>query len=88
MQDMLTRPEVRPWGLGRLAPYDSTALVPAYASVAIDPDSQLAVYFDATGQRFDMGAHGTSTGKETTRNGSTNQDGKGDNDADQDSDTD
>lgn len=53
-----------PWGLG-LATDRLPASAPGYAHVALDPTTQIARYFDASGLEMDMGAHGTSKTKGT-----------------------
>lgn len=73
---------VRPWGLGRLGPYPTTAKLP-FATVVIDPDSQTGVFRDHLGEVVEMGKHGTSTGTETST--STNLDSQPDQGHDQDS---
>jgi putative ATP-grasp target RiPP len=70
----------QPWGLSRMVPYPTVA--PRYAAVRLDPVTQTAQYFDAAGQRMEMGAHGTSTG--TSPATGTSPDGNG---TTQDSDT-
>ncbi|MDT0387790.1 putative ATP-grasp-modified RiPP [Streptomyces dubilierae] len=74
----------RPWGLGRMAPYPTMA--PAYARAALDPATQTAVFYDATGQVLEMGKHGTSTG--TNPSTGTSPDGQGGGDTDTGNDTD
>ncbi|MEU2607649.1 putative ATP-grasp-modified RiPP [Streptomyces albus] len=76
---------VRPWGAGRLAPYPTVIRRP-YASVTVDPDTQLGVYMDHTGKVVEMGKHGTSSGTETST--TTNSDSKPDQGHDQDSEQD
>ncbi|MFE9254001.1 putative ATP-grasp-modified RiPP [Streptomyces sp. NPDC006879] len=78
---------VRPWGVGRLAPYPTTIPRP-HASISIDPDTQLGVFRDHAGRVIEMGKHGTGTGTETKT--STSSDGQSGNDqgSDQGSDTD
>jgi putative ATP-grasp target RiPP len=75
---------VRPWGVGRLAPYPTTVLLP-HASVSIDPDTQLGVFRDRTGRVVEMGKHGTSSGTETSTSTSPDGQGGGDQGSDQDS---
>ncbi|KOG16219.1 MULTISPECIES: putative ATP-grasp-modified RiPP [Streptomyces] len=75
---------VRPWGIGRLAPYPTTIPRP-HASVSVDPSTQLGVFLDHHGRVVEMGKHGTSSGTETST--STSSDGQAGNDqgSDQDS---
>ncbi|MFE6099733.1 putative ATP-grasp-modified RiPP [Streptomyces laurentii] len=75
---------VRPWGVGRLAPYPTTVQLP-HASVSIDPETQLGVFRDRVGRVVEMGKHGTNSGTETKT--STSPDGQSGNDegSDQDS---
>ncbi|HEY2579300.1 MAG TPA: putative ATP-grasp-modified RiPP [Streptosporangiaceae bacterium] len=54
----------RPWGLTRITDRYPEA-PPCYASVALDPESQLAVYRDADGQIIEMGKHGTNSSSST-----------------------
>ncbi|MGW7128865.1 putative ATP-grasp-modified RiPP [Streptomyces bobili] len=49
-----------PWGLGRMAPYPTMAT--AYTTAGLDPVTQTALFFDASGQVMEMPGHGTSTG--------------------------
>ncbi|MFI6803767.1 putative ATP-grasp-modified RiPP [Streptomyces luteogriseus] len=79
------RTAVRPWGAGRLAPYPTVIRRP-HASVTVDPDTQLGVYMDHTGNVVEMGKHGTSKGTET--NTTTNSDSAPDQGHDQDSEQD
>jgi putative ATP-grasp target RiPP len=53
-----------PWGLSRMEPYPALTEVTA-TPVALDPETQTAVFEDSTGRRVEMGRHGTGTGKET-----------------------
>ncbi|WP_181804959.1 putative ATP-grasp-modified RiPP [Streptomyces shenzhenensis] len=76
---------VRPWGAGRLTPYPTVTHRP-YASVTLDPDTQLGVYTDRSGTVIEMGKHGTSKGTETSTN--TNSDSAPDQGHDQDSEQD
>lgn len=76
---------VRPWGVGRLAPYPTVTRRP-HVSVALDPDTQLGVYADHAGRVVEMGKHGTSQGTET--NTTTNTDSAPDQGHDQDSEQD
>ncbi|MER5917873.1 putative ATP-grasp-modified RiPP [Streptomyces sp. NPDC001982] len=69
-----------PWGVGRMAPYPTTA--PAYATATLDPNTQTAVFCDGSGQVMEMPGHGTSTG--TVPSTGTSPDGNG---TSQDSDT-
>ena len=73
---------VRPWGVGRLAPYPTTVRLP-FTTVTIDPATQTGVFCDDLGQVFEMGKHGTSSGTETST--STNLDSQPDQGHDQDS---
>ncbi|MFD7456106.1 MULTISPECIES: putative ATP-grasp-modified RiPP [unclassified Streptomyces] len=73
---------VRPWGIGRLAPYPTTVKLP-YASVTIDPTTQIGIFRDHHGEVVDMGKHGTSSGTETAT--ATNLDSQPDQGHDQDS---
>ncbi|MFF6955259.1 putative ATP-grasp-modified RiPP [Streptomyces sp. NPDC008317] len=89
---MVTRTEQRlapqptaPWGVGRLAPYPTTAQRP-HATVVVDPGTQLGVFRDRAGLLVEMGAHGTSKGTETST--TTNSDSKNDQGHDQDSEQD
>jgi len=75
-----------PWGIERMAPYP--AMAPSYARAEIDPDTQTARYFDATGQVMEMPGHGTSTGTKpatNTGNPSDGSSGGGSGGGDQDS---
>lgn len=76
---------IRPWGMGRLASYPTTVNVP-YATVTIDPMTQLGVFRDHQGKPVDMGKHGTSSGTETST--ATNLDSQPDQGHDQDSEQD
>jgi putative ATP-grasp target RiPP len=76
---------VRPWGISRLAPYPTTVKLP-YATVAIDPTTQLGVFRDHQGKTVEMGKHGTSSGTETST--ATNLDSQPDQGHDQDSEQD
>ncbi|MFE7646834.1 putative ATP-grasp-modified RiPP [Streptomyces phaeoluteigriseus] len=76
----LTR--VRPWGIGRLAPYPMTVKLP-YATVAVDPDTQTGVFYDDRGNVVEMGKHGTSSATATST--ATNLDSQPDQGHDQDS---
>ncbi|MFD4397186.1 putative ATP-grasp-modified RiPP [Kitasatospora sp. NPDC058478] len=49
-----------PWGTTRMTPFQETKPVPRL-TVVIDPETQVAVYFDDQGRRVELGAHGTST---------------------------
>ncbi|MFJ5524326.1 putative ATP-grasp-modified RiPP [Streptomyces sp. NPDC093249] len=71
-----------PWGASRLAPYPDVVRQP-YATVTIDPTTQLGVFRDRVGQVVEMGKHGTSSGTETST--TTNSDSKNDQGHDQDS---
>ncbi|MFD9685200.1 putative ATP-grasp-modified RiPP [Kitasatospora sp. NPDC059088] len=60
----MTRSPEPPWGTTRMRPYPDTT--PALGLTAvIDPQTQVAVYFDHEGRRAEMGAHGTSTDSST-----------------------
>ncbi|MGW3057668.1 putative ATP-grasp-modified RiPP [Streptomyces goshikiensis] len=87
MTTSATLTAVRPWGVGRLAPYPSTVALP-HVSVHVDPETQLGVFRDCDGHVVEMGKHGTSSGTETST--STSSDGSNGNDqgSDQDSNTD
>lgn len=74
---------VRPWGIGRLRPYPRAHLQ-GFATVEIDPATQLGVFRDGSGRIVEMGKHGTSKGTETSPQ-STNLDSRNDSDHDQDS---
>jgi putative ATP-grasp target RiPP len=54
-----------PWGMrlvsDRLAPAP-----PAYVSVELDPDTQMAVYRDSTGGIIEMGKHSTNRDRNTS----------------------
>lgn len=63
-----------PWGVRRMAPYP--AFAPMYARVALDPDTQTARYFDATGKPVMMPGHGTSTGTQPPTNTGNPSDGQ------------
>ncbi|WP_051778797.1 putative ATP-grasp-modified RiPP [Streptomyces sp. NRRL S-241] len=67
---------VAPWGTTRLALYPSITAVP-YVRTEIDPDTQTTRYFDANGNRVEMGGHGTGTS--TANQTSTSSDGGGPN---------
>ncbi|UUU33640.1 putative ATP-grasp-modified RiPP [Streptomyces sp. CA-210063] len=82
-QDQLT--PVRPWGIGRLAPYPTTVKLP-FNSITIDPATQTGVFRDHLGHPMEMGKHGTSSGTETST--STNLDSQPDEGHDQDSEQD
>ncbi|MBB1245827.1 putative ATP-grasp-modified RiPP [Streptomyces durbertensis] len=73
---------VRPWGVGRLAPYPTTTLR-LHATVSVDPRTQLGVFRDSLGEVVEMGKHGTLSGTETST--VTNSDSKNDQGHDQDS---
>ncbi|MGF1430851.1 putative ATP-grasp-modified RiPP [Kitasatospora sp. LaBMicrA B282] len=49
-----------PWGTTRMGPFVESGRLPVLTSV-IDPESQVAVYYDDQGRAVEMGAHGTST---------------------------
>lgn len=52
----------RPWGVGRLGPYPPFE-APKYASVEIDPQTQVGQYVDDDGRPVDMSpGHGTYSG--------------------------
>jgi putative ATP-grasp target RiPP len=52
----------RPWGLTRMT--DRFPGAPSfYASVVLDPATQLAVFYDGAGREIDMGKHGTNRAK-------------------------
>ncbi|MDH6134674.1 putative ATP-grasp target RiPP [Kitasatospora sp. MAA4] len=53
-----------PWGTTRMGPFVESGPVPALTSV-IDPETQVAVYYDDKGRKLEMGAHGTSTNTST-----------------------
>ncbi|MCX4747259.1 putative ATP-grasp-modified RiPP [Kitasatospora sp. NBC_01287] len=53
-----------PWGTTRMGPFVESGPVPAITSV-IDPETQVAVYYDDQGREIEMGAHGTSTNTST-----------------------
>jgi putative ATP-grasp target RiPP len=65
-------PSLRPWGATRLAPFTGPVGV-AYARLELDPDTQVTVYFDETGQPIEMGRHGTNRSQNTS-----NPTGRGD----------
>lgn len=69
-------------GCGRLSPYPVTVHRP-YATVDIDPHTQLGVFLDRCGNVVEMGKHGTSSGTETST--ITNSDSANDQGHDQDS---
>ncbi|UXY33017.1 putative ATP-grasp-modified RiPP [Streptomyces sp. HUAS TT20] len=71
---------VRPWGVGRMAPYPSMA--PGYATATLDPETQTTVFRDPSGQVMEMPGHGTSTG--TTPSTGTSPDGQGQGNTDSD----
>ncbi|MFJ1936894.1 putative ATP-grasp-modified RiPP [Kitasatospora sp. NPDC088160] len=56
----MTRASVPPWGTTRMGPFQETEPVPRLTAV-IDPETQVAVYFDDQGRKIELGAHGTST---------------------------
>ncbi|WP_394425722.1 putative ATP-grasp-modified RiPP [Streptomyces sp. SGAir0957] len=62
-----------PWGVGRMAPYPTTA--PGYAGVRLDERTQTAQFFDINGMVMEMPGHGTSTG--TNPATGTSPDGNG-----------
>ncbi|MEV8325884.1 MULTISPECIES: putative ATP-grasp-modified RiPP [unclassified Kitasatospora] len=68
----MTRSPEPPWGTTRMRPYPDTEPVPGLIAV-IDPETQVAVYFDGEGRQVTMGAHGTST--DTSSPTSTGQGG-------------
>lgn len=72
---------VRPWGIGRLAPYPVTVKQP-FTTITIDPTTQTGVFYDHLSQVVEMGKHGTSSGTETST--STNLDSQPDQGHDQD----
>lgn len=65
-----------PWGTTRLGLYPSITEVP-YIRTEIDVDTQTTRYFDASGNRVEMGGHGTGTA--TANQTSTSSDGGGPN---------
>ncbi|MGW1762741.1 putative ATP-grasp-modified RiPP [Streptomyces sp. NPDC002073] len=68
---------VAPWGTTRLALYPSITEVP-YVRTEIDPDTQATRFFDANGNRVEMGGeHGSGTA--TANQTSTSADGGGKN---------
>ncbi|GAA4030540.1 MULTISPECIES: putative ATP-grasp-modified RiPP [Streptomyces] len=73
---------VRPWGIGRLAPYPTTVKQP-FTTVTIDPTTQTGVFYDHLRQVVEMGKHGTSSATATST--STNLDSQPDQGHDQDS---
>ncbi|MGW0865350.1 putative ATP-grasp-modified RiPP [Streptomyces sp. NPDC002611] len=76
-------PTAPPWGLRRIAPYPAVES-PDYASVELDPATQTARYFDASGAPALSPGHGTSSGT----NPATGTTGQGDRNSDSpDSDT-
>ncbi|WP_369395125.1 putative ATP-grasp-modified RiPP [Streptomyces sp. CG1] len=75
-----------PWGVSRMAPYPTTA--PGYALAALDPSTQVAVFFDADGHVLEMPGHGTSTGTTPSTGTSPDGQGQGNTDSDQGSDGD
>ncbi|WP_033196206.1 putative ATP-grasp-modified RiPP [Streptomyces xiaopingdaonensis] len=75
------RPRI-PWGITRMRPYPST-YQPGYATVELDPATQVAVFRDERGGVVEMGKHGTAKGTETSPQ-STNLDSRNDTDHDQD----
>lgn len=83
--DTAVEADVRPWGVGRLAPYPTTTRRP-FVSVRLDPQSQLGVYTDRDGRPVEMGKHGTGKGTETSTY--TNLDSAPDQGHDQDSEQD
>ncbi|WP_432942823.1 putative ATP-grasp-modified RiPP [Kribbella sp. CA-253562] len=63
----------RPWGLTRMRPFVSTGrLIPA--GYAVDPQTQLGIYFDATGEIVAGPKHGSIRNTRTPR--MTNLDGR------------
>ncbi len=72
----------RPWGIGRLAPYPTTAQLP-FTTVTVDPTTQTGVFYDHSGRVVEMGKHGTSSATGTST--STNLDSQPDQGHDQDS---
>ncbi|MER6343241.1 putative ATP-grasp-modified RiPP [Streptomyces sp. NPDC001595] len=72
---------VRPWGIGRLAPYPTTRKLP-YVTVTIDPTTQTGIFRNNQGEVVEMGKHGTSSGTETST--ATNLDSQPDQGHDQD----
>ncbi|MGW5465219.1 putative ATP-grasp-modified RiPP [Streptomyces sp. NPDC003996] len=75
-----------PWGVGRMAPYPTMA--PDYARVMLDPATQTAVFFDASGHVMEAPGHGTSTGTTPATGTSPDGQGQGNTDSDQGSDSD
>lgn len=54
-----------PWAM-RLVTDRLPIGAPAYTAVTLEPSSQTAVYTDTTGQRVEMGQHGTNQTSPTT----------------------
>ncbi|MFE8950555.1 putative ATP-grasp-modified RiPP [Streptomyces sp. NPDC007856] len=73
-----------PWGVGRMAPFPTMA--PGFARVMLDPATQTAVFFDASGRVMEAPGHGTSTTPATGT--SPDGQGQGSTDSDQGSDSD
>ncbi|MGW0705788.1 putative ATP-grasp-modified RiPP [Streptomyces sp. NPDC002643] len=63
----------RPWGVGRMAPYPTMAA--AHTTVRLDPVTQTAAFFDASGHVMEMPGHGTSTGTQPSTGTSPDGDG-------------
>lgn len=70
-----TAPET-PWGLRRLRPYPPITGETGYASICLDPDSQVTAYLDPAGSPVALPVAETTTSTRSVR--PTNQDGKAD----------
>lgn len=49
----------RPWGATRMTPVTGDGR-PSYARIELNPDTQVARYFDAAGRLIQAGKHGTN----------------------------
>jgi putative ATP-grasp target RiPP len=67
-----------PWGMTRMTERLPVG-PPGYDRVVLDPDTQLAVYYDAEGSPIEMGRHGTNFETKTVSmsGGSAGTDGGG-----------
>jgi putative ATP-grasp target RiPP len=66
----------RPWGLSRMIDRLPEAAAD-FALVLLDPSTQLAVFFDDTGARIDMGRHGTNKSASSGTRSGGGGDGEG-----------
>ncbi|MUL41586.1 putative ATP-grasp-modified RiPP [Streptomonospora sp. PA3] len=68
--------DLRPWGLGRMAPYPPSEPLP-YAHAELDPHTQTGRYFDASGRPLEAGKHGTNVSQQTQSQTPVGGDGSG-----------